>query len=62
MTPPKRKPGFFQLPLHKTGSSKMGGLKAQIQGAYLAASSNERVEKNTPSLAALYEFLRRPLP
>lgn len=62
MTPsPKRKPGFL-LPTLKLQSSRLGGIKAQIQGAGWSEASAERVIENTPSLKALYEFLERPKP
>lgn len=59
MTPsPKRKPGFV-LPALKLQSSRLGGIKAQIQGAGMTEASTERVLRNTPSLKSLYEFLGR---
>lgn len=60
MTPAK-KPGFV-LPTLKLQSSRLGGIKASIQGAGLTEQSTARVLANTPSLRALYEFLERAKP
>lgn len=56
-TPPRR---TFNLPLPKLGKSAQAGRMSQA--TVEARSSSERVLDNTPSLANLYEFLKRPMP
>ena len=55
-----KKPKLFTLHLMRSNTRK--GNKNRPATLAMTASSAERVLEATPTLAALYEFLRRPLP
>lgn len=54
-----RKGKTFTLRTLQAMGDRAIGIRAQISGAGLSASSTERVLANTPSLRKLYEFLEK---